>query len=153
MKIKILKTFGFAFLLAFLFLGTAQAQTAATPETAAKNFYKWYLNNLNNDVFPRVHAKPALLKKVSARLGRWIYSKAYEEYGADYFLDAQDFDSNWENNIEISKAAVKGNAATVDVKLISPPDSEGYSGERTLQVKLLKEGGAWKIDRVTSKGN
>ena len=135
-----------------LLSGSSFAQTQ-TPETTAKNFYKWYLNNLNKEIYPRVQEKPKMLKAVSVRLGKWLYSKAYEEYGADYFLDAQDFDKNWENGIKSSKAVIKGNTATLKITLVSPPDAEGSFGNHVLAVKLIKEAGAWKIDRVSGVNN
>lgn len=137
---------------AILFLsGNSFAQTQ-TPETTAKNFYKWYLNNLNKERYPREQEKPKMLKAVSARLGKWLYSKAYENYGADYFLDAQDFDKSWENGIKSSKAVIKGNTATLKITLVSPPGSGGF-GNHVLAVKLVKEAGAWKIDRVSGANN
>lgn len=134
----------FAFL---IFTSASYAQSASAPEQAAKDFYKWYLHELNSDKFPISQQKPQMLKVISKRLGKWIYSKAYEEYGADYFIDAQDWDENWENGIKTSKAVVKGNAATLKVNFISK--QKGF-GNHTLNVKMIKETGIWKIDRVSS---
>jgi len=130
-----------------IFTSASYAQSASAPEKAAKDFYKWYLHELNADRFPISNQKPQMLKMISRRLGKWIYSKAYEEYGADYFIDAQDWDENWENGIKTSKAAVKGNTATLKVNFISK--QEGF-GNYALNVKLVKETGVWKIDRVSS---
>ena len=152
MKTNIYKYIRLSILLAFLLCGNAFAQ-AATPETAAKNFYKWYIGSLNAENYPKEKQKPKMLKAVSKRLGKWLYSKAYEEYGADYFLDAQDWNSSWEKNIKSSKAVVKGNTATLKITLTSPPDSEGWSGDHVLALKLVKEGGAWKIDTVAGNNN
>jgi len=84
---------------------------------------------------------------ISARLAKWIRSKAYEEYDADYFIDAQDYGEGWENNIQISKVVVKGNTASLRVTLVD----KGPMGNKILDLKLLKESGAWKIDRVAGK--
>ncbi len=134
----------FAFL---IFTSANYAQSASAPEQAAKDFYKWYLHELNADRFPVSQQKPQMLKVISRRLGKWIYSKAYEEYGADYFIDAQDWDENWENGIKTSKAAVKGNTATLKVIFFSKQEN---FGNYTLNVKMVKETGIWKIDRVSS---
>lgn len=150
MKNKIHKYLGFGILLTFLLCGNAFAQ-AKKPETAAKDFYKWYIAGLNAENYAIEKQKPKMLKAVSTRLGKWLYSKDYEEYGADYFLDAQDWDKNWENNIGTSKAVVKGNAATLKLTLTSPPESEGWTGKYVLTLKLLKENGAWKIDKVNNR--
>jgi len=137
----------FAFL---IFTNANYAQTLSAPEKAANDFYKWYLHELNKDKFPVDDAKPQLLKMISKRLGKWVYSKTYREYGADYFIDAQDWDKNWESGIKISKAAVKGNTATLKVTLISPGED---FGNHTLNVKLVKETGKWKIDRIKGENN
>ena len=149
MKNKI-KYIGLSVLLTFLLCGNASAQTE-TPETAAKNFYKWYITSLNAENDPFEKQKPKMLKAVSKRLGKWIYSKDYEEYGADYFLDAQDWDDNWANNISTSKAVIKGTTATLKVTLTSPPDSVWSPKKHVLTLKLIKENSAWQIDTV--KGN
>ncbi len=52
------------------------------------------------------------------RLGKWIYSPAYQEYGADYMIDAQDWDENW--NVTTSKAVITKNTATLKVFLAAP---------------------------------
>jgi hypothetical protein len=76
-------------------VGALFAKAADTPEQTAKSFYAWYLSELNKDKFP-IDQKQTMNKSISKRLSRWIYSPAYEEYGADYFIDAQDFDENWQ---------------------------------------------------------
>ena len=87
MKNRFYKYFGFAFLLAFLMCGNAFAQSAKTPEATAKEFYKWYLTELNASREPRAQ-KSEMAKYVSKRLYKWMMSKAYEEYGADCIIDA-----------------------------------------------------------------
>jgi len=122
-----------------------------TPDQTAKTFYKWYMHELNAERNP-TDEKAKLRQFVSARLAKWLGSKAYEDYGADYFIDAQDWGRDWENNIQISKVVVTGNSATLRIKLIQPrsgPTPE--MGDKILDLKLLKEAGAWKIDRVTGK--
>ena len=77
----------------FLFgsLGATAAKATDTPEETTKSFYAWYLKRIIANKSPR-DDKPAFQKSVSKRLSRWYYSPAYEEYGADYFIDAQDLD-------------------------------------------------------------
>ena len=126
--------------------GYARAQTA-TPETAARDFYRWYVGELNADRFPIVGNKPEIRKRVSARLARWLFSPAYGEYGADYFLDAQDFDAAWATTVIAKGGAVKGNTATV---VVTFPKSEHFA-RKLMTVNLLREGGAWKIDKVRGR--
>jgi hypothetical protein len=142
---RIALTTTFAFL---IFTNASYAQTSPAPEKAAKDFYAWYVRELKNDRFPVADGKQQLLKSVSRRLGKWIYSPAYQEYGADYMIDAQDFDESWQ--VSTTKAAVKGNAATLKVFLKSTkPKNQGFS--QTLQLKLVKENGGWKIDSVNNR--
>ncbi|HEX8249237.1 MAG TPA: DUF3828 domain-containing protein [Pyrinomonadaceae bacterium] len=146
------KSFGLSLLLALCLFGNAfgQAAAAESPEQTAKEFYRWYLQELNRDRYPIQQQKTELLKKVSRRLGRWLYSPAYEEYGADYFLSAQDWDKNWAKGITTSKALIKGNSAALKLTLAAPRGTASASGfgKHTLAIKLVKENGLWKIDRV-----
>ena len=136
-------------LLFFLFtglVGSAFAQANTGPGDTSKTFYKWYLHELNAQHNPEQN-KAKMRTFISARLVRWVNSKAYSDYGADYFIDAQDFGEGWENNIQVSKVVVTGNTATLRVTLVDT----GSMGNKILDLKLLKEAGAWKIDRITGK--
>jgi hypothetical protein len=126
--------------------GAASAQSQP-PETAARDFYRWYVGELNADRFPIDKNKPEIRKRVSARLARWLFSPAYREYGADYFLDAQDFDAEWATTVRATGGAVKGNTATVAVTF---PKSEHFA-RKTMTVNLVREAGAWKIDKVRGR--
>ena len=139
---------GFALLLFFIgSVGAGVAKAADTPEQTAKSFYEWYLKRIITNKSPRSE-KAFFQKHVSARLSRWYFSPAYSEYGADYFIDAQDLDENWQ--VTTGKAVIKGNAATLKVKLAAP--NAGRDGwTNNLTVKLIKEGRAWKIDSVNNR--
>ena len=136
-------------LLLFVLAGvdSAFAKNAPTPEQAAQNFYKWYLRELNASKNP-FDQKQKMLQSVSKRLRKWIYSKAYEEYGADYFIDAQDFDNKW--SVTTSKAVIKENNATLKVTLATP-NAKKSDWKQTLLVKMVKENGVWKIDSVNER--
>ncbi len=138
-------------ILTFLLCGIGSGQAKPTPEQTAKNFYTWYLTELNAERYPIRQAKRQMLGKISTRLGRWIYSKSYEEYGADYFLDAQDWDQNWVNGIFTSKAVIKGKTATVKLTFNIPKGTYSGFGTRTLPIGLVKEGGTWRIDKVNNR--
>ncbi len=133
----------------FLIIGGAKvsvAQTAATPEQSAKTFYTWYVKELNREGGNPIDQKTVLAKYATKRLLRQIdaWRKA-EEYNADYFINAQDYDENW--RVSTGKAIVKGNAATLKIKL-APPNPGKNSWVNNLSLKMVKEGGAWKIDTV-----
>ncbi len=142
------KYFLFALAAGIMFFGTRTIQAAETPEQAAKSFYRWYLSELDAERYPIEQQKPKIRSKVSARLGKWLYSKAYEDYGADYVIQAQDWDSQWKDNIGVSKATVKGNTARLTVTLSGKATDSNEIYRNRLRVTLVKEGGLWKIDRV-----
>jgi len=81
-------------------------------------------------------------------LGKWIYSPAYEEYGANYFIDAQDLDENWQ--VAMTKAVIKESKATLKV-LFAAPHGKLSKFKQTLVIKMVKESGAWKIDSVNNR--
>ena len=138
-------------LLIVLFFHADVFSQTSSPEQTAKDFYKWYLTELNAERHPIQQNKRLMLQKISARLGKWLYSKAYEEYGADYILDAQDYERTWVSGISAAPAATKGNVS--NVKLTFTPKRGTYSGfgVRTMPIRLVREGGVWKIDMVNNR--
>ena len=147
---KRLSVFAIALAACLCFLGySAAAQDS--PEQAAKSFYEWYLKEANASRFPIRDDKPQMRARASVRLTRWLFSKAYEEYGADYFLDAQDYDENWANNVSARRISLRGPKATVKITMSVPKGTQSGFGTRTLTIGLVKEGGAWKIDSVNNR--
>ncbi len=126
--------------------GAVAAQKAATPEQTAKTFYEWYVRELNKEGSDPAGDKSELPKYVTKRLIKEIERmRNAQEYDADYFINAQDFDESW--RVSTTKAVIAKNAAMLKVALKSTkPKNEGFS--ETLTVKLIKEAGVWKIDRV-----
>lgn len=128
--------------------GISAKQAAGTPESATKSFYEWYVQELSREGGNPIKSRQTVLKSVSKRLGKFIYSPAYQEYGADYIIDAQDFDDSWQ--VSTTKAVIKGNTATLKVLLKSTrPKNEGFS--QTLPVRMVKENGEWKIDSINNR--
>lgn len=147
MKTKIFLLFA---LLAFC--GTHNIHAAQTPEQATRLFYRWYLTELDAERYPIDGQRTKVKSKVSKRLGKWLYSKAYKDYGADYIIQAQDWDSQWKDNIAVSKASIKGNTARLTVTLSGRSTDSPEMYRNRLRITLLKEGGVWKIDRVYRLG-
>jgi hypothetical protein len=123
-----------------------QAQTQ-TPAAAAQGFYRWYVGELNASRFPIDKNRPEMRRRVSARLARWLFSPAYREYGADYFLDAQDYDEAWASSVTAAPGKTTGNTATVTVTM---PKTDVFD-RKVVTVSLVKEAGAWKIDKVKGR--
>lgn len=119
------------------------AQTSNTPEGRVKSFYSWYLKSMVKQQDPTKN-KTVMRSHLSTRLGRWLYSKAGQNYDADIFVAGQDWNEKWADNVSASKAAIKGSTAVAKLTLGSPPDD----WIQRLNISLVKESGNWKIDRV-----
>ena len=137
--------------LIFFALHFPVAAQAKSPDVVAKDFYKWYLTELNAERYPIEQSKKRMVGFISARLGRWIYSPAYSEYGADYFIDAQDWERTWVDGISVSQPTVKGTVATVRVRFDPAKGVTSGFGRRTIPVRLVREGGVWKIDMINNR--
>ena len=125
----------------------AAVRAQSSPEDTLRSFYKWYLHELNAERSPRwTSAKVSNVS--STRLRKWFQSKTGREWDADYFIDAQDLDKDWETNVAISKPAITGNRADVEVTLGPKTPAPNAIGQRVLKIKMVKESGGWKIDRV-----
>lgn len=131
------------------FLLTVAAQNAAqksgTPENVIKSFYSWYVHALNKNLDPlSKKQRPQLEKFVSARVIANVERQMKNnEYNADFFISAQDFDENWERNITVSNVSVNKTKATANVFL------KGKNGfDDKLKVTLIQEKGSWKISNV-----
>lgn len=117
-----------------------------SPEIVIQNFYAWYVHALNQDGDPLTRQRTKLKQFASARLLRELDTvvKGPDGLDGDYFLDAQDWDKQWEKNISVYELEVRNGRAVAAVALTGPEMS------RKLKVQLVREGGRWKIDKVQS---
>jgi len=130
-----------------LLILASSAAAQSSPEQALQSFYKWYLHELvANRPASRTSAKVSAAS--SARLRTWFRSRTGREWDADYFIDAQDYDDDWATNIAVSKATINDKRADVTVTLGPKKSPEHAIGQRELKIKMIKEAGGWKIDRV-----
>ena len=128
-------------------VGANSAKAAGTPEQTTKIFYEWYLKELKREGGNPIDNKAMLAKYASKRLVKQINAwRDAEEYDADYFIDAQDFEDKW--RVTVSKSVVKGNTATLKVTLAAPK-AKATDWKQNLSLKLIKKNGAWKIDKVS----
>ena len=141
--------------LAAINLTTAEAsvpaQSSMTPEATVHSFYEWYVHTLNQNEEPIEKHRSEMGKFVTQRLLNSIdrVLKSPEGLDADFFLDAQDWDKDWEKNITTTKALIQGRRANLRVTLKGGP---GFGNHR-LRVGLFKEGGVWKIDSINGRRN
>jgi hypothetical protein len=135
----------------FLLIAVANSRAAATSNSQAirnkiSGFYSWYVGELIHDRLPSKNAEK-IRSHSSARLWKWLHSKEGRELDGDYFTDAQDFGPDW-NYARVSNFRVHGRTASMKVTLGKPHKGQRDDGMRYLDVKLVKEAGAWKIDQV-----
>ena len=127
-------------------VATTSLPQPSSPEAALRQFYHWYVHMLNQNGDPLGKQKAALKKYITRRLYLELVNREKRgEIDYDYFLNAQDWDHDWENNITVAKPSIRAGKATAVVSL---------SG-RQLSVKLLvtlkEEDGSWKIDNVSTR--
>jgi hypothetical protein len=138
---------GAALVLAPLFApASAHADDKKAIQAQTSAFYRWYVGELNRDRHP-IENRAMMRRSISRRLAKWIASPAYREYGADYFVQAQDFDPDW-TRVRTSNFRHSGSSATLTAILGKRKAPEQGIGERKLKLKWVREGGVWKLDRV-----
>ncbi len=119
------------------------AQSA--PEGVVSDIYDTYGGSAQIGLWP---ADPGPREMFSARL-KPLLAKDYERAESDgiglldfdIFVDGQDFDIT---DVEIGKAAVSGDRATVEARF------RNFGEPRRVVYGFVREDGAWKIDEVTS---
>jgi hypothetical protein len=129
---------------------TAPSSAVRSPEVVIKEFYKWYIHDVNgqgsNSPWKTTKGRAILKKYVTLRFIRAIDSNEKlpedaDAFDADYFLLDQDTSGYSVKSISLSKVAVKGATATAIVSF--------YRGDdRGVTVTLRQEGRVWKIDKV-----
>ena len=121
------------------------AQTAnSTPEVTIKNFYSWYVREISKNKFP-LSEQPTKMKQFITVRCYNENKRAYDknEFDADYFIAAQDYDEKWGTNVKITNVKIIGNKASASVIL----DGKGDFDSK-LRLKLIKEKDVWKIDVI-----
>ena len=125
----------------------ATEPVAANPSEAIRNFYHWYVGELIANRDPLAN-RSQLKRFVTERLVKEIdrMKKGPDGLDGDYFVDAQDFDDLWAKNITVSDVKISGAKATAEVLLAGKPDMR-----RRLQLSLVNDAGAWKVDKVKGR--
>jgi hypothetical protein len=143
---KTLRALALGALIAFgqLWAGSAALAQARTPEQAAGQFYRWYMQSLAQSQDPLRHSpvqlseyvSPGLISELKRRAGR-------KGLHADYFIQAQDFMEDWTTDIQVVRPRIQGKVASVVVGLGATPETR-----RWLALTLTRDGGDWKISMV-----
>src|SRR6202165_297117 len=98
--------------------GTQQTAQSAGPEKIVREFYAWYLHQLNRNVNEPLKQRATALKYLTPQL----YANAprlTRRMDADIFICAQDWNEQWEKNFVVDAAAIKAAGATTLVTLSS----------------------------------
>ncbi|HWV06593.1 hypothetical protein [Ralstonia sp.] len=138
---KILSFWIASFLMAFSFASHADAETSLGLQ--AKQFYVWYINKQENQVFPLLdHEIGRYVDASTVESLRRDYKRDQLPGGADYFLKVQDYDErDWLAHIKPSRPLTFGDAVVV-------PVSFGARSEVTVLVFFTKQHDGWKIIKV-----
>jgi hypothetical protein len=123
------------------------AEPNAKPEESIRSFYHWYMTALIANREP-LKERAEMKRYATERLVKEIEKKqkSADGLGADYFVDAQDFDNLWAKNITVSNLKVSGSNATAEVLLAGKGEMR-----RRLKVWLVSDGASWKIDKVQGR--
>jgi hypothetical protein len=126
-----------------IFCGLA-ASAQSTPQTTIKNFYLWYVGQIAKNKFPLAEQPTKMKQFITVRCYN-ENKRAYDrnEFDADYFIAAQDFDEQWATNLKISNLKITGSKATANVAFFGKNNFN-----HKLKLKLLKEKSGWKIDVI-----
>jgi len=88
---------------------------------------------------------------VSARLRGWFKSPESREWDATPSSTRRIGDPKWEGHIQTSPAVIDGNTAEFRMTLGPRVKATGGMSPHTLRMKMVKERGAWKIDRINGR--
>jgi len=115
---------------------------AKTPGAVIKNFYVWYINAIEAGTDPFKKGRATLQKYVTLRLIKQIERAETDGSEADAFLQTQDWDKAWAEAANVSNVRVNGARATAIVTF------DTVTNYPRVSLTLVKEAGAWKIDKV-----
>ena len=114
----------------------------ASPEDTVRQFYAWYLHSLNKQVPNPLKNRTVSLKYLTPEFLRRV-PRLVKETDADAIICAQDFDAEWEKNVKVDEATIKGSRATTFVQL------HGTQMDSVkLKITLKKTTAGWRIDAV-----
>ena len=120
---------------------------AATPETAVRLFYPWYLGEMMKGRVPLTEERMQdyvaedTLRDIAFMMNRPNGGKRGLQ--EDYFLQAKDYFDDFGDHIAVSEVTIDGDTASALVALGDPAQ-----GTQRLALTLVREDGGWKISRV-----
>lgn len=128
-----------------LALAAPWASAGPAAQQQAEQFYAWYMARIVADDPPMLDKALAGLRPyVSARRLARLQQQMNSADGlsADYFMQSQDYLDSWPRHISVTLAA--GEPKRPRLKVVLGVGTEAQS----LAVRMVKDGGAWKVDEV-----
>jgi len=124
---------------------SCESRQSLLPESAVRSFYKWYLEVLKQQINPLKECRPELSRFVTSALMEKLIKEMEGPEGirVDYFLNAQDYDDDWGNQVNATTKIKEGGQVVLDVIL-----SGKQIPNHRLEISLIREGRDWKIDSV-----
>ena len=115
------------------------------PAEAVRNFYAWYVREVESGARPLEKERELMRKFVTNRLLDRIdkMPKGPGGLDGDFFLNAQEVDPEWGKNIAVGNSYVGTTMSKLSVILTGRK-----LGDRQFEVKVLFQEGAWKIDEI-----
>ena len=150
-----MKIISYGICLLALLASSAHAVIAAppdrSPEDTIREFYRWYVKALVAEANP-LDQKAKMKQFATARLRNEIerlstVDSDMDGGGLSYdpIILGQDFDKDWATNITVREVKVKGDSAEATVELRGREIAY-----HKLNIALLREDGAWKVDKIDS---
>lgn len=106
-----------------------------------KAFYKDYIKESSK--VPADNAKIESLKTKHCT-AKYLGQLADQELEADPFLNAQDVEEKWADNLEITPDGVTQNQFSVCYT------ASFDNSKHCVEVTMVEDGGSWKIDNITN---
>jgi Protein of unknown function (DUF3828) len=122
-------------------------QESGAPDEVVREFYKWYLGELNKDNFSPLKDRATALKYLTPEYHKRV-PRLIEEQMVDVIICAQDFDEKWVETFTVGQPTIRGTKATIVVRL--PPFGGGTDANLAIKIKttLVKRNGKWRINRT-----
>ena len=134
-------------LLLLFLISTSMMADASDPVCQAVAFNKWYVTQIDQNIFPITDGK-TIDKYVTAATMRILrrtqdpdYDGAF--YSADFFLKAQDIGEDWPSHV----TAIAGDTDPVCVNVYV---AFGEKQSHIVSDCMVEENGSWKVQSVTS---
>ena len=131
-----------AFLVTLLLLSASLGRPTSenAPEATVRGFYAWYLHRLNLEDHEPLKNRTEALKYLTPEFLKRV-PRLTRDMDADVIICAQDWDKEWEKNIQVDAATVEGTRATTVAQL-----KGSEVGTVKIKVTLKRISAGWRID-------